>query len=129
MKRTVIITLALLFAIIAGNAQTAKKNLNPAGTWSFEAPYAPEGYGTGTIVITEKDKAFGATIAFAGSEYKIPVEKVTVAPDTVTMLVYLDGADITIRLKPESETKLAGVALSPDGEIPLTLTKQVLPKK
>ena len=36
----------------------------------------------------------------------------------------LDGAEIAINLKAESDTKMTGVAVAPDGEIPLTLTKE-----
>ena len=41
--------------VIAVSAQNINKN-NPVGTWKFDAPYAPEGYTSGTIVVGFTDQ-------------------------------------------------------------------------
>lgn len=124
MKNKILTTLLILvFAGFTASAQTSKK-LNPVGTWKFDAPYAPEGYTTGTIIIGLQEKAHTASISFPGSDYKIPGEKVKVEGDSLKFDVYLDGATINILIKMESESAMTGKALSPDGEIPLTLKRE-----
>lgn len=124
MKNRILTTLLILvFAGLTANAQTSKK-LNPVGTWKFDAPYAPEGYTTGTIIIGLQEKAHTASISFTGSEYKIPGEKVKVEGDSLKFDVYLDGATINILMKMDSDSAMTGKALSPDGEIPLTLKRE-----
>jgi hypothetical protein len=129
MKKSILTTVVLLLAIFTLNSQGVQKKFNPSGTWKYEAPYAPEAYATGTIIFAEKDKAMTASISFTGSDYKIPAEKVTLDGSSVTILINLEGEGITINLKPESETKMSGVAKGPEGDIPLTLNKQVPPKQ
>lgn len=123
-KRTLSTLVILLIAVFTITAQSNTKKLNPAGSWKFDAPYAPEGYTTGTIVVGLQEKVHTATISFPGSDYKIPGEKVKVAGDSLQFEVYLDGATIGIKLKMESDSTMSGKALSPDGEIPLTLKKE-----
>lgn len=125
MKTNVLTTLLILvFAGLTASAQTTQKKINPVGSWKFDAPYAPEGYTTGTIIIGLQEKAHTASISFTGSDYKIPGEKVRVEGDSLKFDVYLDGATISILMKMESESAMTGKALSPDGEIPLTLKRE-----
>lgn len=124
MKGKTLSILAIIMLIaFSANAQTRTK-LNPVGTWKFEAPAAPEGYTTGTIVVGLQEKAHTASISFTGSEYKIPGEKVKVDGDSLKFDVYLDGATINILMKMVSESAMTGKALTPDGEVPLTLKKE-----
>lgn len=125
MKNKVLTTLLIL--VIAGltaSAQTSQKKLNPVGAWKFDAPYAPEGYTTGTITIGLQEKAHTASISFTGSDYKIPGERVRVEGDSLKFEVYLEGATINILMKMESEAAMTGKAITPDGEVPLTLKKE-----
>lgn len=123
-KRTLSFVVIMLLAVFSLQAQTNNKKVNPVGTWKFEAPYAPEGYTTGTIIIGLQEKAHTASISFTGSEYKIPGEKVKVEGDSLKFDVYLDGATINILMKIESESAMTGKALTPDGEVPLTLKRE-----
>jgi hypothetical protein len=129
MKRSILTTVVLLIAILTLNAQEVQKKFNPLGTWKYEAPYAPDAYSTGTIIIAEKDKAMTASISFAGSDYKIPAEKVTLTGESLVLLINLEGEVIPINLKAESDTKMSGVAKGPEGDVPITLNKQVPPKQ
>ncbi len=129
MKKNIFTYLMIsLFAICAVSAQTTPKKANPVGKWKFEAPYAPEGYNTGTIEFSFAENKYSTFISMPGSDYKIPGEQTKVENDTVSFFVLLDGTQISINLKTESEIKMTGIAVSPDGDIPLTLTKEELPK-
>ena len=123
--KTKFFTLVLLslFFNITVTAQTNTKNIDPVGNWKFDAPYAPEGYTTGTMVVGMAEKVYTATMSFTGSDYKIPGEKVKVENNTLSFQIYVEYEAINITLKIESEKKMSGKAVYSEGEIPLTLTK------
>lgn len=118
--------LVSFFTVIAVSGQNSKK-LNPVGTWKFDAAYAPEGYTSGTIVVGVAEQKATASMAFTGSEYKLPGEKVTTANDSVNFSIYLEGQDIKVMLKVVSDTNMAGKAVYSEGEVPLTLSRVVEP--
>ena len=115
-------------SVIAVNGQNSTKKTNPVGTWKFEAPYAPEGYTSGTIAVGLDEQIYSTTMVFSGSEYKLTGEKVKVANDSVSFSIYLEGQDIKVMLKIENETTMSGKAVYTEGEVPLTLTKNVDPE-
>jgi hypothetical protein len=129
MKRVTILVLFMIIGIAAVSAQNAKPKTNPIGTWKFEAPYAPEGYTSGTIVLGKEDKKDLATMSFTGSEEKMPGENVKIGKDSTTFSIYMQGEDISVVLKPETEAKMTGKAVYSQGEVPLTLTKDASPAK
>lgn len=122
MKKATILIMFLFAVITVSSGQTAKK-VDPVGTWKFDAPYAPEGYTSGTIVIGLAEKKHTATMSFAGSEYKFSGENVKVENDTVSFSIFLEGQDIKVSLKGDADAKLVGKAVYSEGEVPLTLTK------
>jgi hypothetical protein len=125
MKNRILVLMLISFlSVIAVSGQNAKK-IDPVGTWKFEAPYAPEGYNAGTIVVGLTEQKHTATMSFAGSEYKLPGEKVQSVNDSVLFSIYLEGQDIKVMLKVENETKMTGKAVYSEGEVPLTLNKVV----
>jgi hypothetical protein len=125
MKRTILVILAIsLLSVISASAQNSAAKNDPTGKWKFEAPYAPEGFTSGTIEVGFAENKYSASILF-GSEYKIQGEKVTFENDTVNFNVFLEGNDIAIKLKMDSATKMTGKASYFEGDIPLTLTKEV----
>lgn len=124
-NRSLFAVVIFMISLLSANAQDNQTKLSPAGDWKFEAPYAPEGFTTGLINIGLTDNKQTASISFNGSEYKIQGENVKVSGDTVTFKVYLEGQDISIRLIMENDAKMSGKATYIEGEIPLTLTKQV----
>lgn len=123
MKRVTVLVLLMIIGIATISAQNTKSKTGPDGTWKFEAPYAPEGFTTGTIVVGKTDQKASATLSFTGSDYKISGDKVVVENDTVKFSVYLEGQDIKVLLKVENETKMTGKAVYSEGEVPLTLTR------
>jgi len=126
MKRIIIFSVAILFCISAVSALNPQTKNNPVGKWKFEAPYAPEGYNTGIIDVTYAENKYSATISFSGSDYKIPAASVRIENDNLLLSVYIEGEVISIALKMESASKMTGKAVSPDGDIPLTLTREVV---
>lgn len=121
----VILSLASFFALPA-NAQTVQNN--PAGKWKFEAPYAPEGFTSGTIEVALADNNYSTSISFTGNDFKIPGEKTKVEKDTLSFTVFVEGNEVAIQLKMEDATKMSGKAHYSEGEIPLTLTKDTVQK-
>ena len=122
------VILFILFTVISLPVITAQNNQvkhNPVGTWKFEAPYAPEGYNSGTFVFGLAEQKHTVTIGITGSEDKISGERVKVENDSLSFEVYLEGEIITIRLKLENELKMTGIAVYSEGEVPLTLTKNM----
>jgi hypothetical protein len=124
MKRNIFILVIFSVFSLTSFAQQGKgqKN-NPAGTWKFEAPYAPEGYTTGTIIVGNEEKRTTATMSFTGNEYKIPGEDVKAVKDSIFFSVYLQGQDVKVMLKMDTEIKMSGKAVYSEGEVPLTLNK------
>jgi len=129
MKKSIFTYLMIsLFAVCTVTAQTTAKKGNVVGKWKFEAPYAPEGYNTGSIEISFAEEKYSTAISMTGSDYTIPGDKTKVENDTVSFTVLLDGNEIAISLKAESDVRMTGKAVYFEGEIPLTLTKEVLQK-
>ena len=125
MKKGILIILSIIFSLPILTAQNSQVKNNPIGTWKFSAPYAPEGYTSGTIVVGFEEKKHTATMSFTGSENKVPGEKVTAANDSVLFSVFLEGQDIKIFLKIVSDTNMTGKAVYSEGEVPLTLSKML----
>ena len=125
MKKGILIILSIIFSLPILTAQNNQVKSSPIGTWKFAAPYAPEGYTSGTIVVGFAEKKHTATMSFTGSENLLPGEKVTAANDSVMFSVLLEGQDIKVLLKIVSDTNMTGKAVYSEGEVPLTLTKML----
>ncbi len=124
MKTKILTFLVISFlSVLAVSGQNSTKKINPVGSWKFEAPYAPEGYTTGTIVIGFSEKKHTATIAFSGLEEKLSGGNVKVENDSLIFSVFVEGNDVVVSLKFEDSTKMSGKAVYSGGELPLTLTK------
>jgi len=112
-----------VLAISAVAQQSNKSGIKSLGTWKFDAPEAPEGYTSGTIIVGVEEKKPTASISFTGNEYKIPGENVKAGSDSVNFTIYLQGQDIKIQLKVDDEKKMSGKAVYSEGEVALSLTK------
>ena len=123
MKRLTILLLFMIIGIASISAQNKKTKINPEGTWKFEAPYAPAGYTSGSIVVGQTEQKHTATMSFTGNENKLSGQQVKIINDSILFSVYLEGQDVRVMLKLENEAKMTGKAVYTDGEVPLTLTK------
>ncbi len=123
--KTRILTLLLIsfFYCLNASGQSSAGKADPAGMWKFDAPYAPEGYTSGTVEVKFADKKYSVSMVFTGSEYKFPGEKVKFEKDSLFFLIYVEGQDVNVSLKLENDTKMTGKAVYSEGEVPLTLTK------
>lgn len=110
-----------ILTILTVNGQDNSKKMNPIGSWNFEAPYSPEGYNSGTILVGSDS----TTMSFAGNENKLYGDKVKISNDSVSFSLYLEGEDIRVMLKMESDTSMSGKAVYSQGEVPITLKKAV----
>ena len=123
MKKLIPFTLLITFSISIASAQNTKVKKDPAGEWKFEAAYAPEGYTSGTVVVSFAEKNYSATMSFTGNDYKLPCENEKFENDTLSLVVYVEGETVTITLKMEDNAKMSGKAVYSEGEIPLTLAR------
>ena len=123
MKKGIVITLFIVLYIPVLMAQSTKIENNPVGTWKFAAPYAPEGYNSGIIVVGFEDQKHTTTMSFTGSEFKFQGENVKALNDSVLFSIYLQGEDVKVMLKVESDTNMTGKAVYSQGEVPLALSK------
>jgi len=123
MKRLIVTFAILSIFVFSVLAQNQKVKFEPAGKWKFEAPYAPEGYTSGIMEFGKAEGKYQGTVSFTGSEYKIPLDRVVVRNDSILVNLYVEGADVPIKLKMVDPEKITGVAMSPDGDIPLTATR------
>ena len=123
MKKGIILILFAVCCLQYSNAQDINSKYHSSGTWKFDAPYAPEGYSSGTIVIGSAEKKDTATMSFGTGEYKLSGENVKIVNDSVLFSIFLEGQDIKVMLKVESDTLMSGKAVYSEGEVPLTLNK------
>jgi hypothetical protein len=127
MKKGIVILLLIILALPVLTAQNKKVKLSPLGTWKFDAPYAPEAYNSGTITVGFADQKQTATMAFTGSEYKFPGDNVKTVNDSIFFSIFLEGQDIKVLLKIDSDTNMTGKAIYSEGEVPLALSKVISP--
>ena len=123
MKKLLISLFISVLCLQLVSAQTATTKKDPVGTWKFEAPYAPEGYTSGTIIVAFAEKKYSASMMFTGSDYKLPGDKIKIENDTITFSVYIESETVAVTLKMTEANKMAGKAVYSEGEVPLTLTR------
>ena len=123
-----ILTLMLIsfLSMIAVSGQNNNKS-NPLGTWKYEAPYAPEGYTSGTIVVGSNEKKPTVAMSITGSDTILLGINVKTINDSVLFSVNLEGQDVKVMLKIENDSTMSGKAVYSEGEVPLTLTKILAP--
>jgi hypothetical protein len=124
MKRTLIMLVMAVVVLSSLNAQKSKSSYEPKGKWLFEAPYAPEGFTSGSIEIGTAEKKLTAIMAFTGNENLIPLENVKFANDSLSCGINIEGSYIAISLKFDEADKMSGKAVTPDGELPLTMVRE-----
>ena len=123
MKNRILTLMIISFLFVIGvNGQNSNK-INPVGTWKFAAPYAPEGYSSGKIVVGFAEQKHTTTMSFTGNEYKLPGDNVKTVNDSIMFSVFLEGQDIKVMLKMVSDTNMTGKAVYSEGEVPLALSR------
>lgn len=123
MKKGIVSLMFIIFSLSVLTAQNNQSKINPVGSWKFSAPYAPEGYTSGVIVVGFAEQKHTATMSFIGSEDKLPGENVKAVNDSVLFSIFLEGQDVKVMLKVENDTNMTGKAVYSEGEVPLALTR------
>ena len=70
-------------------------------------------------------KKYAANIVFSGSENKLIGDRVKFENDSLCFHAFIEGQDISVKVKCETETKMAGKAVYSEGVIPLSLTREM----
>jgi hypothetical protein len=125
MRKIITLSMLLLFSTSIISAQTSQGKKSHVGKWKFEAPYAPEGYNAGTIEISFAENKYSTAISLSGADFIIPGNKTKLENDTLSFSVMIDTEEVVVSLKAENDTKMTGKAVYSEGEIPLTLTRDV----
>ncbi len=124
MKKSVSLTVLFILISFSLTAQNQKLKYNPTGIWKFDAPSAPYGYTSGSMEFMPGDGKYTGSVSFTGGNYKIPVQILKAANDSMLVSMYVEGASVQVNLKMENETKMTGKALTPDGVINVTAIKE-----
>jgi|WetSurMetagenome_2_1015567.scaffolds.fasta_scaffold00024_7 hypothetical protein len=129
MKKTFLLLVLFTTIFTYASSQNGKaQKKEPLGKWKFEAPYAPEGYRSGTMSFLQAEKKFTAEMTFTGMDYKFVGEKVKFENDTITFSIYLEGQAIEVFLKLEEPSKMSGKAVYSEGTVPLSLVREISPE-
>jgi hypothetical protein len=123
MRKGFVIILFIVLCLPVLTAQNKQPKIDSAGTWKFDAPYAPEGYNSGIIVVGMVEQKPSATMSFTGNDFKYPGENVKAEKDSILFSVYIQGQDVNVMLKIENDTLMSGKAVYSEGEVPFSLTK------
>lgn len=118
----------LVVALVSFGLQSFSPTLSavdPVGTWTYKAPTAPEGYGSGDIVIALDKEAYSASLKFG--DYIVKGTGVKYLNDVLTFNVYLEGEYITIKATFTADG-LKGSASYSEGDILFTGKKKVVKK-
>jgi hypothetical protein len=106
-----------LFGSLSSNAQVKTASV---GSWSFEAPDAPEGYTYG-ILDLKKDSAF---MTFSNATSRYPSNWIKVRNDSIIYQTDINGTIVLFSLKIIDKQKIAGNAVWSDGETSMNLIKK-----
>jgi len=108
------------------SAQTVKLKNDPVGKWTFNAPYAPYGYNTGTSDIGFNDNAYSVSMTFTEMGYSFTGENVTARNDSLFFDMWIEGTPIKIILSVEQDTLITGVSNYFEGSVPFTMKRVAL---
>lgn len=106
-----------LFGSLSSQAQVKKA---PVGSWSFEAPDAPDGYTSG-ILDLKKDSAI---MTFTNGNVRYLSNWIKVRNDSIIYQSNIDGTIVLCSLKIIDNQKIAGKAVWDEGETLMNLTKK-----
>jgi hypothetical protein len=125
MKKVILLSLFIVFGISVMNAQKSQIKNNPVGEWKFDAPYAPAGYTSGSIIVAFQEKKYSLSMAFTGFESKFEGENVKIEKDSLSFTIFIENENVSVKLKVENDTLISGKASYSEGDVPLTLTKNI----
>ena len=111
MKKIIPFILLFIFFLTALSAQSVNGKKDLVGQWKFDAPYAPEGYTSGTVNIGFAEQKHSATMSFSNLDYSFTGEKVRIQNDSLNLLIWVEGTEVTVSLKMEDKATMTGNAV------------------
>jgi len=120
-KMAMLLTLILAAGLSLQSFIADPKEVDPTGTWTFTAPTAPEGYGTGDIVVTKTEAQYKVTLKFG--EYAVQGMSVKYDKNILSFQVYLEGEYINIKAT-WSTAGVKGSASYSEGQVDFTAKKK-----
>jgi len=114
----------LMLVMLAASFTTvnAQKKVDPVGTWSYEAEYAPYEYSSGDVVVSKEGKEYKVEIKL-GEYYKIKAEKVVYKDNVLSFDVYVEGETVSVKTTMQKETH-EGTASYSEGTLKLSGKKK-----
>ena len=97
------------------------KKFSPAGSWTYSVPGVPEGYETGTMIISETGKVLKVTLQL-NEYYSVEAEKIVYNKKNLSFSVWVESEEVMITGTFEENTFNAILSYS-EGEFELTATR------
>jgi hypothetical protein len=119
--KKVFFVLMVIAAVALNTKVFASSNAAILGSWKVEAPTAPWEYSKTTLVITEANDVLSAKLVTEDKQ-ELKVKTITFADNVLKFSLFIDGYNIQIEGK-LADSKLTGVADSPEGDIKFTAEK------
>jgi hypothetical protein len=116
-KSFVLATMVLLFGFGLQSFAVVIPVSDPVGTWTYKAPTAPDGYGSGDIVIAKDKETYTASLKFG--DYEIKGTGVKFEKDVLTFKVFIEGEYISVKATIAADD-LKGTASYSEGDLPFT---------
>lgn len=120
-----VILIVLFITSVSFSMEPIAKRYNPAGTWKFSIPYAPEGYTQGNLIITKEDKKSYSVVFALDEYYKITANEVVYnkKEKEITFILYVETE--TVRLSGTFEDdKFTGTANYSEGVLDITAVRE-----
>jgi len=108
----------LLMLAASFTTVNAQKKVDPVGTWSYEAEYAPYEYSSGDLVVSKEGKEYKVEVVL-GEYYKIKAQKVQYKDNVLSFDVNMEGETIGVETTLEKET-FTGTASYSEGTLKLS---------
>jgi hypothetical protein len=114
----------LMLVMLAASFTTvnAQKKVDPVGTWSYEAEYAPYEYSSGDIVVSKEKQEYKVELQL-GEYYKIKASNVEYKDNVLSFNVYVEGESVSVKTTLEKDSH-AGTASYSEGTLEVTGKKK-----
>lgn len=125
-KIALVLLLGVLMSLNLSALQSGQKDVDPVGSWVFDAPDAPYGYNAGEIVVAKEKDAFTVQLKFG--EYGIKAYNIKYEKNILSFTVYVESEAVMVKAD-FSKEKVTGKATTSEGDIPFTATRKKVEKK
>jgi hypothetical protein len=117
--------LALLLVVLVSSFtyHAPVKKFSPVGTWDYTVEGVPEGYETGSMIIAEKDKNYGVTMAL-NEYYKTEGESVVYKKKALSFIIWVESEEVSISGNFDGDTFNGTVSLS-QGDFDMVAKKKL----